>query len=139
VNGRRKGALKRQGAGSEQGFMPAKPRPSSLRFPRRDLLRWTGVAALGVSGATATVVTSGGGAGIDLRNPANAANYANRRFHLFNNRSDVLLGMVNQVVAINNDFGAGSAETARLAFRRNGAWTVLDAGPPSPGTRLLTY
>ena len=90
------------------------------------------------SGATSTVLTSGNGLWNDLRNPANLSNYTNRHVHLFNNRSiDVPVGTFSCSILINNDFPADPTLTGRLAWQRGGVVTRLDAGPATPGTRLL--
>ena len=89
-------------------------------------------------GATTTVLTSGIGAYVDLRNPANLSNYTNRHVHLFNNRSvDVPVGVFRNSILINNDFPADPTLTGRLVWQRAGVVTRLDGGQATPGTRLL--
>ena len=89
-------------------------------------------------GAAATVLTSGKGLWMDLRNPTNLSNYTNRHVHLFNNRSvDVPVGVFKSSILINNDFPADPSLSGRLAWQRAGVVTRLDAGQATPGTRLL--
>ena len=91
-----------------------------------------------MGGAKRTVLTSGKPAWFDLRHPANAAAYANRRFFIVNSRIEgIPLGPVQQALFVNSRV-AEAERSVRLAYLNQGRLTVLDPGEPTPGTRILT-